>query len=305
MTERTSPLFDTHAHIIAADREAYPPAPAERDNPAGPFTVDDLLAGMEALGVTRACVVQRYFYYRNDNSYALDACRAHPTEFTPVIMLDGRDAGAVAELNRIVASQPIGGIRFARPELDVDDTAWMNSPNTMRLWERAAELRLPVAFIMFEPHHFYNLPALRLIAERFPELRIVLDHTGALHGATAEVRRARREPGYVPYVQPPDYGVTQALRDVLGASPNVALKVTGINLGCLTADGVDPARFMRYLVDEFGADRVMLGSDIGQTEGPYERIVAGLRDATRLLTASERKAVEFGTAATWYGDVGT
>ena len=299
MTERTPPIYDTHAHIIAADRSAYPPAESERDNPAAPFTVDDLIAGMDANGVSHACVVQRYFYYRTDNSYALHAGRSHPDRLVPVIMLDGRDSDAVTRLRGLAGEQHIGGIRFARTELDVDDTSWMNSPGVMRLWEVAAEMAMPVAFIMYEPHHSYNLPALDMIAGLFPELPIILDHVGTLHGATADVRAARLEPGYVPYIAAPDFGVTDALRSIMHR-PNVRLKLTGINIDCLVDDAIDPAEFVRFVVDEFGADRLVCGSDIGQTRGPYERIIGGLRAATRLLSDSERSMVMHANASGLY-----
>ncbi|WP_116999912.1 amidohydrolase family protein [Desertimonas flava] len=294
-----SPLFDTHAHVISDDTTAYPPNPKARNLNAAPFTIDQLLAGMDAVGVDRACVVQRFHYYGTDNSYVLDACAAHPDRLTPVVMLDGDDPNAPDELQRLVDRQPIGGIRYGGPALDSYDTAWLNSPGVMQLWEKAAELSLPVTLIMFEPHISYVLPALAMIAQRFPDTPIVIDHLGTLHGAVPAVAELRKSPGYEPYITAPDFGVTAALRDI-GTRPNVHYKFSGINLGCLNADGVDPAVFLRRFVDEFGADRVVCGSDIGQTVGPYARLAGELRDATRLLTDAERALVLHDTAARIY-----
>lgn len=289
MSEQNPPIFDTHAHIISPDRDTYPPADSERDTVVDTFTVDDLLAGMDALNVARACVVQRWFYYRDDNSYALDACAANTDRLSPVVMLRGQDPASIDRLREYLDRQPIGGLRFTRPELDIDDTAWMNSPQTMRLWEVAAGLGLPVAFIMYGPHIEYNLPAMRIIAERFPQLPIVVDHLGVRSGASAtDVER------------PHELVVTPALRDMISC-PNVHYKFTGINLGWLAAAAVDPAVFLRSFADEFGVDKLVCGSDIGQTRGPYERIVDGLRDAMRLLDDAERKQVAYGNASRIYG----
>ena len=51
---------------------------------------------------------------------------------------------------------------------------------------------------------------------------------------------------------------------------------------------------------ELGVDRLVCGSDIGQTPGPYSRIVDGLRDATRRFDPSERDSLLFGNAARIY-----
>lgn len=278
------PIFDTHAHIISGDVERYPRADAYRDSSVEVFSVEDLLAGMDDHGVPHACVVQRWFQYRDDNSYVLDACADHPERLTPVIMLYGQDPASPDRLSAYARRQRIGGIRFTRPELDVEDTSWMNAPQTMRLWELAAELRLPVCFIMFDAHIEYNLPAMRRIAERFPELPILVDHLGV-----------RIERSDAAGARPHDFAVSDALRDI-AACPNVLFKFTGINLSRLDQMEIDPAQFLRSFADEFGVDRLVLGTDIGQTRGPYERITGALRDALRLFDANERRAIGFGNA---------
>jgi L-fuconolactonase len=287
------PIFDTHAHIISGDVERYPLAEAYRDASVEIFSVEDLLAGMGEQHVPKACVVQRWFQYRDDNSYVLDACGEHPDRLLPVIMLYGQDPASVTRLRAYAERQRIGGIRFTRPELDVEDTGWMNAPQTMQLWELAAELRLPVCFIMFDAHIDFNLPAAQRIAERFPELPILIDHLGV-----------RIEPGATAGERPHDFAVSPALREIAGC-PNVHFKFTGINLGRLADAGVDAAVFLRSFADEFGVDRIVLGSDIGQTKGPYARITTGLRDALRLFDARDRQAIGFDNAARIYDPGGT
>jgi L-fuconolactonase len=295
VTAPAGQVFDTHAHIVSTDPARYPPAERYRSAKVTPFTVEQLVAGMDENDVTRACVVQRYHYYLNDNSYVLDACRSNPDLLTPVVILDGNDTAAPDLLRCLVDRQPIGGVRFGGPAMNSYDTAWLNSPGVMRLWEQAAELRLPVAVIMFEPHASYNLPALRLIAETFPDLQIVIDHLGTLHGASPLGKAIRDQPHHPPYICPPDFGVTPALRE-LSECANVNYKFTGINLGLLESDSVDAAAFLRYFVDLVGMDRVVCGSDIGQTRGPYERILGGLRSATVMLSEVERELVLYGNA---------
>lgn len=299
-TTSADALFDTHAHAISDDAGAYPPAATAKNPDAAPFTAEQLLAGMDALDIAHACVVQRYHYYGTDNSYVLDTCAAHPDRLTPVVVLDAEDPGAPAELQRLAAEHRLGGIRLCGPAIDSYDTAWLNSPGAMRLWAASAEAGLPVTLIIFEPHASYNLPAIKYIAERFPETPILIDHLGTLHGFTPDGWRARAQPGYSPVITAPDYGITPALRDV-GECQNVRFKFTGINVDCLVADGVDPATFLRRFADEFGVERIVLGSDVGQTRGPYSRLAAGLRDALRLCSPAERERLLRTNAAQLYG----
>lgn len=289
------PIFDTHAHIMSDDPAVYPPSDEGKHSATPPYTVEQLLADMAATGVTRACAVQRFHYYYVDNSYVLDAAKPHGDRLTPVVMLAGQDPRSPQMLKDMVARQPIGALRFANTSDNVD-TSWMNAPQTLRLWETVAELGLPVAIIFYLRQIPYNLPAFLAIVDAFPDLPIVVDHLGIEHAPVAFFKPHVR----VSYPGPPDYAITPALK-ALRPHRNVSFKLTGINLEYLEAQAVDTARFVRRFVDEFGADRLMCGTDIGQTAGPYSDIIAGLRYAVSLLDASERQQVLFGNANKMFG----
>ncbi len=292
-------LFDTHAHVISDDALRYPPAESKQHLPATPFTAEQLVEGMDELGVTRACVVQRYHYYLNDNSYVLDSCDAHPDRLIPVVILDAFGSEAPERLRQLAESRPLGGIRFGGPAWDRMDTAWLNGLPVMRLWEAAAELRLPVAVICFEPHLSWNLPALGRIAREFPELPILVDHLGTLQGFGPDGDAHRRDPSKGPYMTPPSLGITRELCE-LATHDNVAFKFTGINLGCIAADHLDAGEYLRLIANRLGVHKIVFGSDIGQTKGPYARIVDALRDATRLFDDTERAAMLENNAARIY-----
>ena len=299
MTSAPPPLFDTHAHIMSADAARYPPSAEGRTSATPPYTVEQLLADMDTNGVPHACAVQRFHYYFVDNSYVLDASRAHEQRLSAVVMLDGRDAEAAAQLRALAKRQRIGALRLATLHHDRYDTAWLNSPPAMRLWETAAELGLPVCVIGYVRHLPYNLPALGMIAQMFPDTPIVIDHLGVPHGPVQYLSkisegRALPDPG------PPSFGISHALL-ALREHRNVHYKLTGLNLEYLEAMHVDAARFVRRFADEFGADRMLCGTDVGQTRGPYARIVGEIRGALALLDEREREAVLFGTARRIFG----
>src|SRR5689334_10309627 len=123
---------------------------------------------MHASGVSHACAVQRFHYYFVDNSYVLDASRPHADRLCPVVMLDGRDAAAAAQLRAIATRQRIGALRLATLHHMDYDTAWLSGPAALRLWEEAARLQLPVCVIGYVRHLPHNLPVVGELAARFP-----------------------------------------------------------------------------------------------------------------------------------------
>jgi predicted TIM-barrel fold metal-dependent hydrolase len=294
-----APLFDTHAHILSADLVRYPPTEEGRGNAPPPYPVEQLLADMDASGVRYACAVQRFHHYFTDNSYVLDASRPHAERLCPVVMLDGLDDEAGAQLRTLAQRQRLGALRLATLHHTRYDTGWLNSPSAMRLWEQAATLGLPVVVIGYVRHLPYNLPALDMLAEMFPETPIVIDHLGVPHGPLRFLA-AISEGKPLPFPGPPDYAIPHALL-ALRARRNVYYKLTGINLEYLDAARVDAAQFMRRFVDDFGADRILCGTDIGQTRGPYARIVGELLRSLALLNEAEREGVLFGTATRVFG----
>ncbi|MEI9965665.1 MAG: NAD(P)-binding domain-containing protein [Caulobacteraceae bacterium] len=204
-------LFDTHAHLIADDPVRYPPARlrGQADLPPLPPPVTDamLLDWMDASGVARACLVQRPMPTATTTATcstaprairaasSLSACSTPRTRRRRSWSIGWSGSRASAGC----ACAPYGHGRW--------DTGWFNSPQAMKVWEIAAEHRLPAVIIFFHYHLPYALPALGLIADLFPELPIIVDHIGCSHASTPEVVWGR-ERGYdMDAPGPPDYGL--------------------------------------------------------------------------------------------------
>jgi len=126
----------------------------------------------------------------------------------------------------------------------------------------AADLAVPVVIAIAAP----AFDAVASLVARFPSVTFALDHCG--FASTRD----------------------DALR-ALVAHGNVTLKVTSITLQ-REPDAFDA------LVPEFGADRLMWGSDWSQThDRPYAALVDLARDATARLAPADRAAVLHDTAA--------
>ncbi len=297
-------LFDTHAHLIAADPSAYPAGllRGQSELPAfqPPTTGEMLLELMDANDVARACLVQRAHVYGYDNSYVVDCAQRRPDRFTSVGVFDAQDPATPGLVTRLAADRGLGGARLCAVRPWEMDTAWLNSPAAMKFWETAARHRLPVAIIFFHYHLAYGLPALRLIAEQFSDLPIIIDHVGAAHASGTEVRWGE-EKGYdMAAPGAPDYGLTGALAP-FAQHRNVSFKLTQINVDRLNDARIPLSAFVRRLTDLFGPDRLIWGSDIGQSGGTYAEMAGAAHAASGELDEREQALFLFGNAAAIYG----
>ena len=298
-------LFDTHAHPISDNATAYPPGllRGQHDIPSLPPPVTDsmLLDWMDANDVARACLVQRAHLYGYDNSYAVDCALKRPDRFVSVGVFDAQHPATPGIVDGLVQDKGLGGARLCAVRPWELDTAWFNSPQAMTFWETAAKHRLPVALIFFIYHLPYTLPALRLIAELFPDLPIIVDHVGCGHGSNHEVAWGRERGDVVDAPGAPDYGLTGNVA-ALVAHRNVSFKFTQICIDRLRDAQIPLADFVRRLTDLHGPDRLIWGSDIGQSGGTYAGMAAGAREAAAKLTEAEKALFFHGNAAAIYGE---
>lgn len=299
-------LFDTHAHLISDDWETYPPRPLD---PALPVpqrtdytvTAQALIHMMDQHGVAASCVVQRGHLYGYDNGYIIEAARRFPGRLLPVVILDTQDPLTASTLATLARNDGVCGLRMANTRPSQLDPSWMASPAAMQVWQACAELGLPVAIIFFQNQLPWTLPLLRRIAGMYPALPILIDHLGIPWGASLPELAWARDAGIQTSLPPaPDFGIDATIC-ILEDSPNVYFKFTEINAERMQEGGVDTADVVRQMADRFGAERLVWGSDVGQSiKWPYDMKVAHALTAARLLTAEERAGFLHGNAARIY-----
>ena len=270
-------LVDTHVHVIASDTERYPLRPSGVGSQwfrEHPVSVEEFTAKASACGVDRAVLVQAFTAYGSDNSYVLDAAAAAPDRFVSVGIVDPADPEAPATLRRLVEVPGFSGVRL----FGIGSTTpkWFDGPAGVALWEVAAELDLRVVATLLAP----ELPRLRRMTERFPEVPVVLDHCGF-----PDLR------GGPPY---PNAGSLFALAD----HEPLHLKVTSHLLE--EADHHSPGgagAVVERLAAEFGVHRLVWGSDYPQThDRSYAELVDLGRGACAGLPSDDRDAFLGGNA---------
>lgn len=287
-------LFDTHAHFFTNDTERFPiDVTGAREGEAevrariarDPATAERLLALWDRCGVTGGAAVQYNTIYKTDNSYTLSVAEVNHHRVSAVLILRADFPETPKQLRALATRHNVCGLRlFGYPDAD-GSYPWLDSPAALETWEVAASLGLTMV-IMYAPGKPTRAALHRIIAlaRRFPKTVIALDHCGwpgVENGVAGTIGPEHLE-----------------LVDV----PNIVFKFTQINLNRFRETGIDAARFVRLIVDTYGASRVMWGSDYGNTKDAYPDMVAQAIAATSLLSAAERAQVLHDNGAKLFAD---
>jgi len=292
-------LYDSHAHLVSDDDERYPrnpipmnmegrDTPPDRHNQFGPGTVgipgglhgpnpvnekptaQQLRAWMTQENVAAIAAVQKGMIYRTDNSYIVDAAEMFPDVMRAVIIVDPQ-APETPSMVRDLSKRGIAGIRFFGVGIK-DKSTWLSSPESLKVWALADELGLIVDIETPAIGGHALIPVVEEMADRFPNLTIVLDHI------------------FMPVIADPDFGIGSNF-DGFAARKNIYVKWTSLNMDVIREQGYAPEKVLRRAVDFFGADKVMWGSDIGTSSGTYKEMVERAIASTALLNDEERAKV--------------
>jgi predicted TIM-barrel fold metal-dependent hydrolase len=271
-------IIDIHPHIISDDEKRYPPAPlfGKRSDwsQERPNTVEALIAAMEEAGVAKAAVVHSSTTYGFDNSYVVDGCNQYKDRLIAVGSVDML-ADDVAAVIKGWADKGLAGLRIFTGGSTKDfDPSELDNPKSFKAWEMLAELKLPMC-IQTGP---VGLPQVRMLAERFPTVNIMLDHL-----ARPDV------------LDGPPYARADglfALRDL----PNVYMKLTPRIFGDVEKEKASAETFFPRVVEAFGAQRLAWGSNFPTSTGTLSGILATAQQGLACLSVEDRAWI-FGKTA--------
>ena len=277
-----SKVVDIHPHIIANDDRRYPLAPLgghQSDwSRTRPVTTEQMIAAMDKAGVAKAAIVQASTCYGHDNSYVADAVAAHPDRFTGVFSADVLAADAPERMRHWVKRGLTGMRLFTIGSTMPDQASWLDDPKTYPAWQCASELGLSICLQMSAA----ALPQMIRLAERFPKVRIILDH----------MARPQIEDG-------PPYAAAESLF-ALAKYPNVYLKLTERNFTQARKGKATPETFFPKLVAAFGASRLAWGSNYPSSEGALMELLALAKTSLACLSQADQDWIFAKTAQNLY-----
>ena len=284
-------LFDTHPHVHSDDLAKFPyridVEPERRARAmARPVTSDVLLKAWDDAGVEGGCGVQFNALYSTDNRYLLHVAETYPQRVSPVVILWATDPATPAALQAMTKAYGIGGVRFSGPP-DADGSFSFLSDNALRSWAMAEELGLVLVLMpMMSPNPLALPAAMKRIGElaaKFPKLNIVVDHFGF------PVAERTATFGFSPE------------HLALAAHRNVHHKYTTFLLEVLRRGGVPDRDFLNYAIGAYGAERVVWGSDFGNTPGELAAFAKRALDSAEDLTPAQKQAVFYGNGKALFG----
>jgi predicted TIM-barrel fold metal-dependent hydrolase len=275
-------IIDIHPHIIASDTARYPLAPLgghQSDwSRTRPVTTEQMLAAMDEAGVAKAAIVQASTCYGHDNSYVADAVAAHPDRFTGVFSVDVLAPDAPERMRHWVAKKLTGMRLFTIGSTMTEQASWLDDPKTYPAWEAAGELGLSICLQMSAK----AFPQMIRMIERFPKVRVLLDHCG----------RPVLDDG-------PPYAAADSLF-ALAKYPTVHLKLTQRNFTESRKGKASPETFFAKLVSAFGASRLAWGSNYPSSEGSLPELLALATSSLKSLSASDQEWIFAKTAQSLY-----
>jgi predicted TIM-barrel fold metal-dependent hydrolase len=282
MDAGTMKTIDIHPHIIAADTARYPLAPLgghQSDwSRTRPVTIEQLIAAMDKAGVDKAAIVQASTCYGHDNSYVADAVAAHPNRVTGVFSVDVLAPDAPEKMKRWLDKGLTGLRLFTFGSTMSEQANWLDDPKSYPAWNCAAELGLSICLQMSAK----AIPQAASMAERFPKVRIILDH-----GA-----RPMLEDG-------PPYMAAASLFEV-ARYPNIYIKLTPRMFNESRKGEATPESFFPRLVSEFGAKRLAWGSNYPSSEGSLPDLLKVARDSVASVSQADRDWIFAKTAQALY-----
>lgn len=248
-----------------------------------PIARDFLPADLDPLirqaGVVKTVLVQTQHDTR-ENDWALGIADACPFVAGVVGWVDLASPDCEKQLLAVKDHPKFVGVRHVtQDEPDDDFIIRKEVLRGLRVLERHG-----VPFdLLFYVKHLHHVPKL---AEALPDLPMVIDHLAK------------------PRIK--EHGINDWLPDFKAAArfPNIYCKLSGMvteaNWYSWTSDDLRP--YVGRALDEFGADRLMFGSDwpVSNLAGTYQEVVDGLIEALGPISTSEHEQIFSGTARRFY-----
>jgi predicted TIM-barrel fold metal-dependent hydrolase len=279
-------IVDTHPHILAADTQKYPIDPIGGVQSAWSiglsFSPEELLEQMDHAGVGAATLVQASTVHGNDNSYVADSIAKYPKRFVGIGGIEPRDADAPQKMRYWVEERGMSGMRIFAGGSTVASSDWLEDAALDAFWRAADALHIPLNVQV----RFPDTARVGTIAAKYPTLRLILDNLALM-----------------PVDDGPPYAAAQAAF-LLARFPNVSLKLTNTNLAEAANPKSTPQALIAALIDAFGAERMMWGSNFPTARpsgsSAYAPFVDVAKNALRDCSADDRAWILGGTACELY-----
>jgi predicted TIM-barrel fold metal-dependent hydrolase len=233
-------IVDAQVHLWKAESPDWPWVPGMTPQMPEPFSIEKLVPLMTEAGVDRVVIVPPS-WPGDRNDYGLEAAKRNPDRFAVMGRITLTNPQSAALLPKWREQPGMLGVRVTFTRQPGAST-WLSDGTADWFWPAAEKAGLPVMFLA--PG---NMPALARIAERHPQLALIIDHMAL----SPDIAKAGKIPE----------AIEQTV--ALAKFPNVSIKLSS---SPLYSSEPYPFRDMnvhlRRCFDAFGPRRCHWGTDI-------------------------------------------
>lgn len=260
-------IVDAQIHLWKAESDDWKWVPGIKPQLPEPFTIERAISMMDEAGVDRAVVVPP-MWPGDRNDYALEAVKRYPTRFRVMGRLPLQDSKALDLLPKWREQPGMLGVRviFITPQA----IAWLTDGTAERFWAAAEKAGLPV--MCFAPG---RIPMLGQVAEKHPQLTLILDHMGVWAPMLKEGKL--------------DEGIAAAV--ALARYPNVSVKVSASpGLSREPYPFRDVAGYIGRVFDAYGPQRSYWGTDLTNSyaKASYRQRISQFTEELGFLSESDK-----------------
>ncbi len=273
------PTVDSHHHFWDLERFDFEWMPPEPSVLRRSYLPRDPGPVLERNGVERTVVVQAHASVE-EAEFLLALATGADFVAGVVAWVDLSSPNVGASLDRLGRMGPLVGIRHV-VETDPDE-AWLSRDASTRGLREVARRGLAYDLLV-RPQHLKHVPRL---AERVPELRMVVDHIAKPLIASGEIE--------------PWASDIAAVAAIPGVYCKVSGMVTEADHSGWTVDDLRP--YVAHVVERFGFGRLMWGSDwpVCLLASNYEDVRLAAIDSLGPMTNEDRDGVLGRNAAAFY-----
>jgi predicted TIM-barrel fold metal-dependent hydrolase len=264
-------IIDAQVHIWGSGR------PSAHHRQTSVFTAEELIKEMDEAGVDGA-VLHPPSWDPGSNELAIEAAKKYPDKFCSLGWFALNDP---MQRKRIETWKQQPGMLGLRWSLTREGQETWHEDGTMDwLWPAAEKAGIPIATMAWR-----FLPLFGQIAERHPNLKLIIDHLGVIRGAKDDAAFANLPPLLA-----------------LAKYPNVCVKATG-------APGHSSEGYpfrnihdgLHRIYDVFGPSRFFWGTDITRMTCSYRQCVTMFTEELSWLKGRDLEFVMGQGVVDWLG----
>ncbi len=273
-------IVDAHQHFWTLARGDYAWPNADVAAIFRDFTPADLAPVLAENGVTQTVLVQATDSIA-ETEFMLDIA----SQFAPISgvvgWVDVTAPDAIDTIDRLAKNPKLKGFR---PMLQgIEDPQWILQDAAQATLAHMAKQGLRFDALI-QPRH---LPVIQQLSRHHPDLRIVVDHIAKPNIATDDGPESDWKAGIF----------------MLAAQPNIYCKLSGMITEAKddwTAEDLAP--YANVIIQAFGAERVMFGSDwpVVNLAGDYQRWLTAAQHITNSLSDAQKRQIFAETAQNFY-----